>query len=194
MKTLMVALAAAGFLVAPVSINSLSAQQTDPQPTCRMCEGTYLPATEIQDYLKKALAEKRTDQQARDVDIGKAHVGIGVVYRGKLDAPAPDSVAEHDLVSEVYYIMSGSGTLVLGPDITNMKRRPAEAETVARNAPQSACAIAMSERIDMTRRTIIVVVAVTLVSLAPFYVASAQAPAVVGAATEIPGVVKGGSP
>ena len=52
----------------------------------------------------------------------------------------------------------------------------------------------MSERIDMTRRTIIVVVAVTLVSLAPFYVASAPAPAVVGAATEIPGVVKGGSP
>ena len=130
MKTLMVALAAAGFLVAPVTVNWLSAQQTDPQPTCRMCEGTYLPATEIQDYLKKALAEKRTDQQARDVDIGKAHVGLGVVYRGKLDAPGPDSVAEHDLVSEVYYIMSGSGTLVLGPDITNLKRRPADAETV----------------------------------------------------------------
>src|SRR5882672_6583247 len=52
----------------------------------------------------------------------------------------------------------------------------------------------MSERIDMTRRTIIVVVAVTLVSLAPLSVFSAQAPAVVGAATEIPGVVKGGSP
>src|SRR6476660_3864447 len=94
MKTLMVALAAAGFLVAPVSINSLSAQQTDPQPTCRMCEGTYLPATEIQDYLKKALAENRTDQQARDVDIGRAHIGIGVVHRGKLDSPAPNSVAE----------------------------------------------------------------------------------------------------
>ena len=130
MKTLMTALAAVGFLVAPVSVNSLSAQQTDPQPTCRMCEGTYLPATEIQDYLKKALAEKRTDQQARDVDIGKAHIGIGVVYRGKLDAPAPNSVAEHDLVSEVYYIMSGSGTLVLGPDIADLKRRPATAETV----------------------------------------------------------------
>src|SRR3954465_236020 len=130
MKTLMVALAAAGFLVAPVSVNLLSAQQTDPQPTCRMCEGTYLPATEIQDYLKKALAEKRTDQQARDVDIGRAHIGIGVVYRGKLDAPGPNAVAEHDLVSEVYYIMSGSGTLVLGPDITNLKRRAGDAETV----------------------------------------------------------------
>jgi hypothetical protein len=30
----------------------------------------------------------------------------------------------------VYYIMSGSGTLVLGPDIADMKRRPATAETV----------------------------------------------------------------
>jgi len=46
----------------------------------------------------------------------------------------------------------------------------------------------------MTPRTIIAAVAVTLVSLAPFCVAAAQAPAVVGAATEIPGVVKGGSP
>jgi mannose-6-phosphate isomerase-like protein (cupin superfamily) len=130
MKRLMLGLAAAGFLAASMSVNSFGAQQTDPQPTCRMCEGTYLPAAEIQEYTKKAIAEGRIDQQARDVDIGKAHIGLGVVYRGKLDAPGPDSVAEHDLVSEVYYIMSGSGTLVLGPDITNMKRRPANAETV----------------------------------------------------------------
>jgi mannose-6-phosphate isomerase-like protein (cupin superfamily) len=128
MKRLMLGLA--GFLAALGSVNSFGAQQTNPQPTCRMCEGTYLPAAEIQEYTKKAIAEGRTDQQARDVDIGKAHVGLGVVYRGKLDAPGPDSVAEHDLVSEVYYIMSGSGTLVLGPDIANLKRRPADAETV----------------------------------------------------------------
>src|SRR3981081_4465636 len=127
MKRLMLGLAAAGFLAALGSVTSFGAQQTDPQPTCKMCEGTYLPATEIQEYIKKALAEKRTDQQARDVDIGKAHIGIGVVYRGKLDAPGPASVAEHDLVSEVYYIMSGGGTLVLGPDIADMKRRPAKA-------------------------------------------------------------------
>jgi len=130
MKRLMLGLAAAGLLAAAMSVNALSAQQTNPQPSCRMCEGMYLPATEIQEYTKKAIAEGRTDQQARDVDIGKAHIGLGVVYRGKLDAPGPDAVAEHDLVSEVYYIMSGSGTLVLGPDITNMKRRPADAETV----------------------------------------------------------------
>ena len=130
MKRLMLGLAATGALAALVSVNSFGAQQTNPQPTCRMCEGMYLPAAEIQEYTKKAIAEGRVDQQARDVDIGKAHIGLGVVYRGKLDAPGPDAVAEHDLVSEVYYIMSGTGTLVLGPDITNMKRRPADQETV----------------------------------------------------------------
>ena len=130
MKRLMLGLAAAGLFAAGMSVSSFSAQQTDPQPTCRMCEGVYLPAAEIQEYWKKAMAEGRVDQQARDVDIGKAHIGIGVVHRTKLDAPGAESVAEHDLVSEVYYIVSGSGTLKLGPDITNMKRRPADQETV----------------------------------------------------------------
>ena len=51
----------------------------------------------------------------RDIEIGKAHIGIGVVHRGKLDAPAPESVAEHDLVSEVYHIIDGSATLVHRP-------------------------------------------------------------------------------
>ena len=125
MKTMMLGIAAAICLVTP-----LAAQQTDPQPTCKMCPGTYIPLNELEAYTKKAIAEKRIDQQVRDVDIGKAHVGIGMVYRGKLDAPRPDSVAEHDLVSEVYHVIDGSGTLVLGPDITDMKRRPATEETV----------------------------------------------------------------
>ena len=87
---------------------------TDPQPTCNMCPGTFVP-----------FAEKLTDQQVRDIDIGKANIGIGMVYRGKLDKPRPDAVAEHDHVSEVYHIISGSATLVLGPDITSRQRRPA---------------------------------------------------------------------
>jgi mannose-6-phosphate isomerase-like protein (cupin superfamily) len=103
---------------------------TDPQPTCNMCPGTYIPLSELEAYTKKAIAERLTDQQVRDIEIGKAHVGIGMVYRGKLDKPAPNSVAEHDLVSEVYHIISGSATLVLGPDIVNRQRRPATLQTV----------------------------------------------------------------
>ena len=103
---------------------------TDPQPTCAMCPGYYIPVSELQAYTKKAVAEKLTDQQVRDVEIGKAHIGIGMVHRGKLDAPAPNSVAEHDQVSEVYHVIDGSATLVLGPDITNRQRRPATLLTV----------------------------------------------------------------
>jgi mannose-6-phosphate isomerase-like protein (cupin superfamily) len=120
----------AGFLVTPLSVVSLNAQSDNPKPTCSMCPGTYIPVDELQAYTKKAIAEKRIDQQVRDVDIGKAHIAIGMVYRGRLDVPEKDSVAEHDLVSEIYHIIDGSGTLVLGPDIIGMKRRPADAETV----------------------------------------------------------------
>src|SRR5262245_20934272 len=103
---------------------------TDPQPTCAMCPGYYIPVSELQAYTQKAVAEGLLDQQVRDVNIGKAHVGIGMVHRVKLDAPARDSVAEHDQVSEVYHIIDGSATLVLGPDIVDAKRRPADNEAV----------------------------------------------------------------
>jgi mannose-6-phosphate isomerase-like protein (cupin superfamily) len=115
----------AGALMAQTKVNP-----TDPQPTCHMCPGTYIPLSELEGYTKKAIQEKLTDQQVRDIDIGKAHVGIGMVYRSRLDKPAPDSVAEHDLVSEVYHVISGSATLVLGPDIVNRQRRPATLKTV----------------------------------------------------------------
>jgi mannose-6-phosphate isomerase-like protein (cupin superfamily) len=95
-----------------------------------MCPATYIDKDEIQAYVKKAMAEKLIDQQMRDVEIGKSHVGVGVVYRGKLAAPAADSVAEHDLVSEVYHVIDGSATLVTGPDLVGKKRRPADLETV----------------------------------------------------------------
>jgi mannose-6-phosphate isomerase-like protein (cupin superfamily) len=122
-------------VVAAISLIAVvTAQQrinpTDPQPTCPMCPGYYIPAAELAAYTTKAVAENLTDQQVRDVEIGKAHIGIGMVHRGKLAAPAPDSVAEHDQVSEVYHIVDGSATLVLGPDITNRQRRPATLQTV----------------------------------------------------------------
>ena len=103
---------------------------TDPQPTCDMCPGTLIPLAELEAYTQKAKAEKLIDQQVRDIDIGKANIGIGMVYRGKLDKPGPDSVAEHDLVSEVYHVISGSATLVLGPDIVGRNRRPGTMRTV----------------------------------------------------------------
>ena len=129
MKSVLLRYAMIAFVFVP-SVALAQVNPTDPQPTCNMCPGTLVPLAELDAYTKKAIAEKLVDQQVRDIDIGKARVGIGMVYRGKLDAPASESVAEHDLVSEVYHIIEGSGTLVLGPDILDMKRRPATSETV----------------------------------------------------------------
>src|SRR6266498_1845039 len=129
MNRFVMALAAAVCFAAPMMAQG-KINPTDPQPTCNMCPGTYVPLSELEAYTKKAVAEKLTDQQVRDIEIGKAHVEIGMVYRGKLDKPAPDSVAEHDQVSEVYHIISGAATLVLGPDIANRQRRPATLRTV----------------------------------------------------------------
>ena len=76
---------AIGLLGVCCAIAALVAQgkinPTDPQPTCAMCPGYYIPAAELQAYTKKAVAEKLTDQQVRDIEIGKAHIGIGMVHR-----------------------------------------------------------------------------------------------------------------
>ena len=115
-------------LVILFACSALRAQ--DVQPTCKNCPGTYIPSEEIQAYAKRAVATKVIDQQVRAVDIGKSNVDIGLVYRGKLTTPAPDAVAEHDQVSEVYHVIDGSATLVTGPDIVGKKRRPADNEAV----------------------------------------------------------------
>jgi hypothetical protein len=109
-----------------IALFALSAQQ----PTCNRCSATYIGKNEVQAYVKRAIDFDLIDQQMRSVDIGKAQVGIGVVHRGRLLTPAKDSVAEHDLISEVYHVIDGSATLVTGPDIVDEKRRPADLETV----------------------------------------------------------------
>jgi len=104
----------------------LSAQE----PTCKQCPATYIGTGELQAYVKRAIANNLVDQQVRSVDVGKTQLGIGIVHRGKLLEPASASVAEHDLVSEVYHIIDGSATLVTGPDIVDEKRRPSTLQTV----------------------------------------------------------------
>ena len=105
---------------------SIAAQE----PTCKMCPGTYIPNEEVQAYIDRAKQFNIIDQQVRAVDVGKSNLAVGLVYRGKLDKPADMSVAEHDLVSELYHIIEGTGTLVLSPELVGAKRRPPESETV----------------------------------------------------------------
>ena len=46
---------------------------------------------ELEAYLARAQVKQLVDQQIRSVDVGKSHVAIGLVQRGTLAAPGPDS-------------------------------------------------------------------------------------------------------
>jgi mannose-6-phosphate isomerase-like protein (cupin superfamily) len=121
-------IAGVGALMFAFVLGRLSAQ--DIQPSCKMCPSTYVSADELQAYVKVATETGAVDQQVRSLDIGKANVQVAMVRRGKLDKPGARSVAEHDLVTEVYYIVSGSGTHVSGPDLVGKVRRPADNNAV----------------------------------------------------------------
>ena len=99
------------------------AQDEGPAPSCDMCDADFVPAEELEAYERVADATGLTDLQVRSLDIGKANVQIALVKRGALEAPTPHSVAEHDLVTEVYYVLSGSGTNLTGPDLVDKRRR-----------------------------------------------------------------------
>jgi len=110
-------------------VGRLSAQEG--VASCRLCPSTYIPRSEIERYEELGRRQPSLiDQQMRALDIGKAQVEIALVHRTKLDAPTPRSVATHDQVSEVYYILSGSGTNRTGPDVVDPQRRPADDRAV----------------------------------------------------------------
>ena len=109
-------------------LGRVSAQ--DVEPSCAMCPATYLSAAEVERYIGVGRAGRITDQQVRSIDIGKSNVQIAVAHRGALAEPGPNSVASHDLVTEVYVVLSGSGTNRTGPDLVGRRRRPPDNRAV----------------------------------------------------------------
>ncbi len=109
-----------------------------PKPTCDHCSATYIPKSELDAYTQRAVENKIVDQQVRSVDLGKSQIGIGMVTRGKL-APGQggaEAVAEHEQISEVYYIIEGSATLLTGPDLVDpVKRSDTQVTVKEQNGP-----------------------------------------------------------
>lgn len=93
-------------------------------PSCEMCEADIIKAAEIDRYIEVAMATGLTDQQIRSLDIGRSNVQVALAHRGPLREPNPRSVAVHNLVTEVYVVLSGSGTNITGPDLVDAQPRP----------------------------------------------------------------------
>ena len=87
MTRIMLGLAFAGCMVALP--NAGSAQQTDPQPTCKMCPGTYVPVSEIEAYelIRQQATQKRLTMAEIAVSIINAQEMLGGL--GILDTTLP---------------------------------------------------------------------------------------------------------
>jgi mannose-6-phosphate isomerase-like protein (cupin superfamily) len=71
-----------------------------------------------------------TDRQIRVVDLGAYRLGIGVLHRGATRSGAPVGAIAHSQVTEVFYFLSGAGTLVTGGSVENERPYPPETEFV----------------------------------------------------------------
>jgi mannose-6-phosphate isomerase-like protein (cupin superfamily) len=89
---------------------------------------TDITAAEIQTVLNAPTGGG--DRQIKVVDIGKYNVSVGVLRRGKTTPGAPVGAINHEHVTEVYYILSGTGTLVTGGTVDNVKPLAADGEVV----------------------------------------------------------------
>ena len=86
---------------------------------------------EIETVLKhKGTEGAGTDRQIKVANLGAYKLGVGVLYRGPTKPGAPIAAITHSQVTEAFYILSGSGTLVTGMTVDNDRAFPPETEFV----------------------------------------------------------------
>jgi mannose-6-phosphate isomerase-like protein (cupin superfamily) len=114
--TVWTALAAALMLPAAVV-----AQRATPPPA----EAIDIKAADVQAVLKHTGPTGiGADRQIKVADMGKYNVGVGVLHRAATKPGEPVTAIAHAQVTEVYYIISGGGTLITGGTIANPRPFP----------------------------------------------------------------------
>jgi hypothetical protein len=108
---------------AAVAIPALSLGQTPP------------PAVDVLKADIDAVSAAReggADRQIKVVDVGKLNVGVGVLLQPKRATAAGEPIIgiSHAQVTEVYYVLSGSGVLITGTEIENPAPLAADSEVV----------------------------------------------------------------
>ncbi len=79
-----------------------------------------------------AAPEGGADRQIKVVDVGKLNVGVGVLQQGaRKSAPGEPIIGiSHAQVTEVYYVLSGSGVLITGTEIAGPVPLAADSDVV----------------------------------------------------------------
>ena len=95
---------------------SVFAQSDDPTVA------THISLEDIEATLADAPAERVSDQQIRHVSAGEhGYVGLGVLHRPLKAAGTPLSAIQHHNQTEMYVVLSGTGTLVTKATMSNSR-------------------------------------------------------------------------
>ncbi len=90
--------------------------------------GTFVTAEEIETVVKAPTGG--LDRVVKIVDVGRNNVGVAVLRRGALKPSGALNGINHTNVSEVYYVVSGQGTMVMGTDVKDVRPVAADNEIV----------------------------------------------------------------
>jgi quercetin dioxygenase-like cupin family protein len=90
-------------------------------------QGTVVSAEEIQTVVK---TPGGGDREVKILDLGKMNMGVAVLRRAAIKAGGTVGAINHTQLTEVYYVTSGSGTLVTGGEVENIRPLAANNELV----------------------------------------------------------------
>jgi mannose-6-phosphate isomerase-like protein (cupin superfamily) len=99
-----------GLIVALPSNHALA------QPGASPTTATDITRAEFATVLKSMNPDGVADQQIKVVDIGKYNVAVGILHRS---GKAKQNAIAHSQVTEIYYVLEGTGTFVTGGTMTN---------------------------------------------------------------------------
>ena len=117
--------AMAGLSAAVVAVASVTVLAQSAKPPVI---ATDITAAEVEAVVKHPTGG--TDRLMKAVDMGSYNVGVGVLRRGPTKPGAPVGAIMHEKITEVYYVVSGSGTLLTGGTVSNPTQAAADSEIV----------------------------------------------------------------
>ena len=86
------------------------------QATTPPTGATDITRAEFSTVLRSMNPDGVTDQQIKVVDIGQYNVAVGILHRS---GKATQNAISHSAITEVYYVIDGTGTFVTGGTMTN---------------------------------------------------------------------------
>jgi mannose-6-phosphate isomerase-like protein (cupin superfamily) len=114
--------------VAGMSVAMLLAGVTPSTAQSPPVIATDITAAEVQAVIKHPTGGG--DRLIKAIDMGRYNVGVGVLRRGPTKPGAPVGAIMHSGITEVYYVVAGTGTLLTGGVVVDTRQAAADSEIV----------------------------------------------------------------